>query len=258
MTAKEIIEALPGATEAELDEIIGIIRTAKKRTKSRDEFEREANPLLVPYRIEIARNHPSLLGHSGAALKGGQIVLSHWGSWPQLRMLLSHELVHQHQIDRANAEGKSEEMYQSAHNKMMPGGVLDRAAYYEDPHELMAHGRTYADNAKAAGKDYALSVLRRTAITTLSNRARKRFLKRAYQYTVELPEGRDDVASLPIPVEAKAYSRRHGLAVMKRQPQSFIDTAAAVTSQKARQHGFKNKDGGQKAKLVARRLLDEQ
>jgi hypothetical protein len=53
---------------------------------------------------------------------------------------------------------------------------------------------------------------------------------------------RDDLKSLPLPPEAKAYARRSGLAAMKKQPQSFINMAAAVSNQRSKKHGFKNTD----------------
>jgi hypothetical protein len=53
---------------------------------------------------------------------------------------------------------------------------------------------------------------------------------------------RDDLKSLPLPPEAKAYARRTGLSAMKKQPQSFINMVAAITGQKNKKHGFKNTD----------------
>lgn len=53
---------------------------------------------------------------------------------------------------------------------------------------------------------------------------------------------RDDLKNLPLPPEAKSYVRRHGLAAMKKQPQSFINMNAAVSNQRSKKHGFKNTD----------------
>jgi hypothetical protein len=53
---------------------------------------------------------------------------------------------------------------------------------------------------------------------------------------------RDDLNKLPLPPEAKSYARRHGLAAMKKQPQSFIDMNAAVLGEKDKKKGFKNTD----------------
>ena len=38
---------------------------------------------------------------------------------------------------------------------------------------------------------------------------------------------RDDLSKLPIPAEAKAYNRGHGMATMKKQPQSYINDQLA-------------------------------
>jgi hypothetical protein len=64
---------------------------------------------------------------------------------------------------------------------------------------------------------------------------------------------------------AKRYQRRSGLAAMKRQPQDFINVMAAVTNQKSRQHGFKNKDAAghtphaikEEAALAVRLLVED-
>lgn len=53
---------------------------------------------------------------------------------------------------------------------------------------------------------------------------------------------RDDLNKLPLPPEAKSYARRSGLSAMKKQPQSFINMAAAVSNQRSKKHGFKNTD----------------
>jgi len=255
MRAKELIEALPGATEHELNEIMAIIRAARQRSESWDEFEAEVNPLLAPYRIRIDRDDPRLEGHPGAAFMDG-IVIGYWGSWPQLRQVLSHELVHQKQIERAALKGRAKEMYQSAHDRVLRGGKFNQQAYADDPHELMAYGRTFADAARAQGvnRPSAMAMLRRGNVRPMgySPKGRKRFLKRAYQYAQDLPEGRDDIGRLPLPPEAKAYARRRGLGALKRQPRQYIGMIAAVTDQKARRRGFGNKDDGQKSGQKAR------
>lgn len=58
---------------------------------------------------------------------------------------------------------------------------------------------------------------------------------------------RDDIHKLGLPKEAVRYARRKGLGAMRRQPQEYIDMVAAVTGQKDRQRGFRNKDAGQKS-----------
>jgi len=78
---------------------------------------------------------------------------------------------------------------------------------------------------------------------------------------------RDDLKNLPLPKETKTYARRHGLSAMKKQPQSFIDMAAAVSGQRAKKHGFSNVDAAGKVphaikeaarQIVAAVLEDEQ
>jgi hypothetical protein len=76
------------------------------------------------------------------------------------------------------------------------------------------------------------------------------------QASKHLGEGQDDLPKLPLPAEAKSYARRSGLSSMKRQPQDFINMVAAVTGQKDRQHGFKNRDeGGKVAKAIKESAL---
>ena len=67
---------------------------------------------------------------------------------------------------------------------------------------------------------------------------------------------RDDLDKLPLPPEAKRYARRKGLASMKRQPQDFLDMCAAVTNQKDRQYGFKNKDDAGKVPHTFKESVD--
>jgi hypothetical protein len=67
---------------------------------------------------------------------------------------------------------------------------------------------------------------------------------------------RDDLPKLPLPPEAKRYARRHGMAALKKQPQSFIDMQAAITGQRHLKHGFKNTDSGQSAEHAFQEDID--
>lgn len=57
-------------------------------------------------------------------------------------------------------------------------------------------------------------------------------------------EVRDDLDSLPLPPEAKAYARRKGLASMMRQPADFC-RVNAMLSNPGRPDLFKNYDEGE-------------
>jgi hypothetical protein len=63
----------------------------------------------------------------------------------------------------------------------------------------------------------------------------------------KVSEGRDDIDKLPLPPEAKSYARGKGMAFLKAKPQNYIDMIAAVTGQKDRKSGFKNKDAGERS-----------
>lgn len=198
-----LLESLPGMSQAELDEIMNIIRSVVDRVKSGNpqvdipRFEQEVNPLLEPYRVKFVSNDPVLMKYHMPARAGfdGAIVqtpsrISRDG-FNNVPMMLSHELVHVDQMSRA-FHGNAMKMYQSSHDRMLPGGKFDHQAYQTDPHEVTAYARSLIDQMRSrkGTKDQALTALKSGSGNRLKHvdtKSHHRFLKAAAGYAQDLP-----------------------------------------------------------------------
>jgi hypothetical protein len=198
-----LLESLPGMSQAELDEIMNIVRSVVDRVKSGNpqvdvpRFEQEVNPLLEPYRVKFSSNDPMLMKYHMPARAGldGAIVqtpsrISRDG-FSNVPLMLSHELVHVDQMSRA-FHGNAMKMYQSAHDRILPGGKFDHQAYQTDPHEVTAYARSLIDQMRSrkGTKDQALAALKSGAGNRLKNvdtKSHHRFLKAAAGYAQDLP-----------------------------------------------------------------------
>lgn len=187
-----------GLTTAQLETLMDIIEKAASESPGPygidpDKFEQIVNPQVSKYGIEFTRSNEFLNRHHAPActLLGGVVVRTPQVNSPayfhQLKTLLSHELVHKSQIDRAIGSGNAYKMMASSQKRFMPGGHLDKQKYMTDKHEIGAYARTALDSAGLKSKDKAVSVLRRKKLPWLSQEPEgsdlwKRSRKNAYKH----------------------------------------------------------------------------
>lgn len=202
LVADRLLEATVGPTQAQLDDIMGIIMDVVQELGEHaqtEQFEAVVNKRLANagYPIRFNADDPLLLqypvpGHVdeyGMVLRTPDIIEPE--AFNMFRDVISHEGVHVFQIAAAERKGKAAEMFKSAHDRMMPGGKLDPRKYWTDPHEVMAHARTLIDRYRRQRltRSQALQQLRRDPMLGSQHREqRQRFLKHAYQYAQDLPE----------------------------------------------------------------------
>jgi hypothetical protein len=206
-----LLDGLPGADQRTLNDIMSVIYTIADRIETynprvdrRRRFEQEINPALEKYGVRFVANDPELSERGPVAKTdlSGVTALIPWRvdrqEFHNMREVLSHELVHADQIKRAMLTGNAAKMYTTARGRMMPGGVLDRAAYAGDPHETTAYARSLIDQMRLRGltRSGAIQALRQGAVRAFgpqqeypSEKVRKRFLKHAAGYAEQIPEG---------------------------------------------------------------------
>lgn len=199
-----LLEDLPGVDQQTLDEIMGIILGVVDRVKSgnpqvdRARFEQEVNPLLTKWGIQFKSNDEILMKHGPPARAGidGVVVATpkriNRNELAYIREIISHELVHGDQINRAMLTGSAAKMVDTATKRMMPHGRLDYEKYYTDPHEVTAYARSAIDKLRSqkATRSQAMQVLRTQPVSRLKDtpKSHKRFLKHAAGYAQQLPE----------------------------------------------------------------------
>lgn len=198
-----------GVTPAELERIMDMVKQAADAHPGAygidpDGFEKDINPKLAQYGIEFTRTNDFLNRYNAPActLLSGVIARTPSVNSPaymhQLKVTLSHELVHQSQIDHAIHTGNAYKMMASAQNRSMPGGKLDREKYMTDKHEIGAYARTALDSAGIKTQDKALRTLRNKSLPWLSQEPKgsdlwKRSRKAAYKHATTTLEAVEEV-----------------------------------------------------------------
>jgi len=203
-----LLDDLPGVDQQTLDQIMATILGVVDRVKSgnpqvdRPRFEQEVNPLLTQWGIVFSSNDSDLKKYHvpGKAGIEGVVMATppriNRDEFTYMREVLSHELVHGDQIGRAMTSGSAAKMFKSAHDRMMPGGVLDYKKYHTDPHEVTAYARSAVDKMRRGkmNRTDALTAIKAGRANQMlkgmdpKNKAHKRFLKHAAGYAQQLPE----------------------------------------------------------------------
>lgn len=199
-----LLDDLPGVDQQTLDQIMDLILGVVDRVKSgnpqvdRPRFEQEVNPLLEPWGILFTSNDADLRRYNVPGKAGLEGVIMgtpkriNRDEFAYIREILSHELVHGDQISRAMTSGNALKMFQSAHNRMMPGGMMDYEKYHTDPHEVTAYARSTIDKMRRLKipRERAMQMLRHEPVTQhqRGTKSHKRFLKHAAGYAQQLPE----------------------------------------------------------------------
>lgn len=204
-----LLEDLPGVDEATLNIIMAIVYSAVDQAKSgnpavdQQRFEQIVNPQLEKYGIRFDAKDEILLTHQKPARGGldGLVILTphriNRREFADMRDMISHELVHGDQMNRAMLTGNAAKMFQSAHRKILPQGVngpVDVMAYTRDPHEVTAHARTAVDRMRRGKmtRPDAIKALKSGQVgfhqKAAGPKTYKRFLKHAAGYAQDLPE----------------------------------------------------------------------
>lgn len=152
MKVKDVIEAIVGPSNKEIDEIMAIILKHVVANSSVLKFETSVNPYLKPYGIKFDLHDEELLRVGALArTEPGLIVFltppMRELSKPGFKLILSHELVHAEQLKRAGKTG-AERMYASSMKRLFPNGneePMDRNAYFTDKQEVMAYAKSAVD-----------------------------------------------------------------------------------------------------------------
>jgi hypothetical protein len=211
MRLKEAVTG-SGVRSAELAEILGIIKSTAARFAGQPNavqaFEDAVNPLLEPYRVQFCRGHKLLQQGAPACFYEGWVGINTppMGELVRpssfFRVMLSHELTHRDQSDRADASspGGGERMASSSFRRMFPGDKFDFQAYEKDKQELMAYARSLVDMMLERNLSPAQirGALRRASQSGFGNRLkgapgspeRRRFMKYAAAYADKEDESR--------------------------------------------------------------------
>lgn len=198
---------LPGMSPEELDRVMQIIYGVVDRVKSgRPEvdvptFEREANQLLEPYGVRFARQDFFLDTYPGAPARCGidGIVFRtprsiNRNSFDSVRLVLSHEAVHQDQGNRAINQGRGKSWLDSGWKHIAPKGVPLPQRAAQNKQELAAFARTAVDYARQRRmtREQFMQQLRRNPASMHHGGSMlrpddiKRFARYASEYAAEL------------------------------------------------------------------------
>jgi hypothetical protein len=224
-----------GASDEDVEAIASIIRAAP--TMDAANAELRAYGLAFEETPEWQR-FPTAFGGYSAEL--GRVVLNP-RKWPERRRIpwetvISHELVHTDQMNRASARGASpQDIVKRKLAYIAPNDAMDYDRYLSDPLELQALARNAVDAAEPGSVAQRLRQGQLARLSPLLPRDPKRFAKYAYEIARargKLGENRaKDVLRKLVPhfvVELeKAYVLRNGSEITIRG--EFIVPAANST-----------------------------
>lgn len=210
----QISEAVVGKSKEELDLIARIIWNTARKYRGKPNailnFEIDVNHSLLPYRIKFDQHNKDLRDLRMPAkverADDGVIAViltppigSLMNNIQHIMMLISHELVHVDQLNRAEARrpGSIDIMYKNYEKRIMKNGKVDKEAYASDRHELMAYARSTVDALKMRGlsKEEIIEMLRTDDIInvvgppTINELDKRRKLRYAIAYAQQLDEG---------------------------------------------------------------------
>jgi len=203
MTARQLIEAVVGVPQADLDRIVATIQQVAQGAADVHEFEAVANAQLAAEGIRFDRNDPELVSVGMPARSEPGLLVVRTPTLaqmrridPRFRNLLSHELVHVEQMKRAKDTGDVDRMYTSSMKRMFPQGFpgpLDREKYMTDKQELMAYARSLIDDMRDHGmnREEMLAGLRRSVPHPMRRNdpeSYQRFLRYAVAYAEQEAE----------------------------------------------------------------------